>query len=61
MTRSLTHFYDYESGIMIVNCDDKTWFQDFSIWIDNFEFEVLVDDYFLSMEEMLGEEATFEH
>ena len=46
---------------MIVSCEDKTWYQDFSIWIDGMEFEILVDDYFLSMADMLGDEATEEH
>ena len=58
MAKSLSHYYDPSSGIMIVSCADKTWYQDFSIWIDDFEFEVMVDDYFLSMADMLGEEAT---
>ena len=58
MSKSLSHFYDPASGIMIVSCEDKIWYQDFSIWIDGFEFEVMVDDYFLSMADMLGEEAT---
>ena len=61
MSKFISHYYDPESGVMIVNCSDKTWFQDFSIWIDNMEFEILVDDYFLSMAEMLGDEATSEH
>lgn len=60
MAMGLQHFYDPSSGIMIVSCNEKTWYQDFSIWIDDYEFEVLVDDYFLNMNEMLGDEATSE-
>lgn len=58
MSVGLQHFYDGGSGIMIVSCSEKSWYQDFSIWIDDYEFEVLVDDYFLSMNEMLGDQAS---
>jgi hypothetical protein len=56
MSKSLVHYFDAESGIMIVSCEEKSWYQDFSIWIDDFEFEIKVDDYFLSMKDMVGED-----
>jgi hypothetical protein len=58
MSKGLEHYFDSASGIMIVSCSEKTWYQDFSIWIDDYEFEVLVEDYFLSMNDLLGDSAT---
>ena len=46
---------------MIVTCSEKTWYQDFSIWIDDYQFDVLVDDYFLSMNKMLGDASSREY
>lgn len=61
MSIGLEHYYDPESGVMLVNCNEKTWYQDFSLWIDDYEFEVLVDDYFLSLNDMLGKDASKEY
>ena len=58
MAQPNQHYFDAESGIMIVSCEEKTWYQDFSIWIDDMEFEIKVDDYFLSMADMMGVQAT---
>jgi hypothetical protein len=56
MSKAFEHYYDDYSGVMFVSCADKSWYQDISIWIDDYEFEILVDDYFLNLNEMLAQE-----
>jgi hypothetical protein len=58
LSMNFEHFYEPETGIMFISCREKTWYQDFTIWIDNYEFEILKDDYILSVNDALGAEAS---
>jgi hypothetical protein len=43
------YLFDSTSGLTIVNCADKDFYQDFYLTIDDHQFKILADDYFMSM------------
>ena len=45
---------------MFVSCNERTWYQDFSLRIDFYEFTVRKEDYIMSVNDVLGEEASAE-
>lgn len=50
----LDHYYDPWTGIMFVSCEEKTWYDDVKMYLDGYEFEIKVDDYFLNMNDLMG-------
>jgi len=40
-----------------VSCSQKQQYDNLYFWIDGYKFEVELDDYFLSINDMLGEDA----
>jgi hypothetical protein len=44
------YLFDSTSGLTLVNCSDKAYYQDFYLTIDGNQFKILADDYFMSMD-----------
>ena len=42
-----THYYDFWSGTMITSCDEKSKYETVYLWIDDYRFEISVDDYWI--------------
>jgi len=55
--RGLKFFNDEDTGLTIVSCAQKQEYENLYIWIDGFKFEILLNDYFLSINDMLGDDA----
>lgn len=53
---SNTGYYDRTSGIMLTLCSEKENYEDIYLWIDDYRFQIKVDDYFLVFNDILAEE-----
>jgi hypothetical protein len=39
--------WDYKTGMMTVDCSEKKNYENLYLWIDDYKFEVTVDDYWI--------------
>lgn len=49
LARGNAYLFDSTSGLTLVNCEDKANYQDFYLTIDDAQFKILADDYFMEM------------
>lgn len=49
LARGSTYIFDLNSGMTLVNCDEKANYEDFYLTIDGAQFKILADDYFMEM------------
>lgn len=50
-----THYYDYWSGIMLTSCSEKDQYETLYLWIDDYKFEISVDDYWIEYNDIVEE------
>ena len=48
-----THFFDGYSGIMFTSCAEKSEYETLYLWIDDFRFEISVDDYWIDYNDLI--------
>lgn len=46
---------------MLTSCAEKSNYEDVSIWIDDYRFEILVEDYWVVYNDVVGEDASSEY
>jgi hypothetical protein len=46
-----TYEWDWNTGMMFVDCSEKRAYEPLYLWIDDYMFEILVDDYFIEYNE----------
>ena len=42
-----SHYFDTFTGMMITSCAEKSMYETLYLWIDDYRFEISVDDYWL--------------
>jgi hypothetical protein len=50
LARGSTYLFDEDSGLMIIDCDEFSDYEDFYLTIDGYKFTVLADDYLYEVE-----------
>ena len=55
LAMNFEHYYEPDTGIMFISCNERSWYQDFSIKIDHYEFTVRKEDYIMSVNDALGD------
>jgi hypothetical protein len=50
-----THYFDYYSGIMLTSCAEKSRYETVYLWIDDYRFEISVDDYWIEYNDIVDE------
>ena len=61
LARGSQYLFDPTSGLTVVSCDEKDNYQDFYLTIDDAQFKILAEDYFMTMtttNETTGEKTT---
>jgi hypothetical protein len=48
-----THYFDYYSGIMLTSCAEKSQYETLYLWIDDYRFEISVDDYWIQYNDIV--------